>query len=122
MTLQLLVENAIKHGIAPRPEGGHIILTARLNLGFRMLQVTVRNTGQYQPTPGHQGIGLRNAQERLQLLFGGQAQLTIGQDPAQPDTVLAQVRLPLAQQAVALTHPEPSFSFTPFATLSSSPT
>ncbi|UOQ55575.1 sensor histidine kinase [Hymenobacter cellulosivorans] len=92
MTLQLLVENAIKHGIAPRPDGGHIQLTARLS-GPQLL-ITVRNTGQYQPRPGHEGVGLRNARERLQLLFGKAAGLQLTNDPATPDTVVAELHLP----------------------------
>ncbi|TGE14179.1 sensor histidine kinase [Hymenobacter elongatus] len=92
MTLQLLVENAIKHGIAPRPEGGQIVLHAAV-AGAQLL-VAVRNTGHYQPQPGHDGIGLRNARERLQLLFGPSATLHIGPDAVVPDTVLAELRLP----------------------------
>jgi len=95
MTLQLLVENAIKHGIAPRPEGGNITLTAHLKLANQELHITVRNTGCYAPNPSHKGLGLHNAQERLFLLFGEQAQLTISNDPLQPNIVLAQVHLPL---------------------------
>ncbi|UOQ74820.1 sensor histidine kinase [Hymenobacter cellulosilyticus] len=104
MTLQLLVENAIKHGIAPRPDGGTIELTARLS-GARLL-VTVRNTGQYQPRPGHEGVGVRNARERLQLLFGSAAGLLLHNDPTTPDTVVAELHLPagqLPQPAVAAT-------------------
>jgi two-component system LytT family sensor kinase len=91
MTLQLLVENGIKHGIAPRPEGGRIALTARLIT--EGLEVTVTNTGRYAPTPGYQGVGLRNAQERLHLLFGTRARLTVGN--ATPGTVAAELLLPL---------------------------
>ncbi|GGF00079.1 sensor histidine kinase [Hymenobacter cavernae] len=100
MTLQLLVENAIKHGIAPRPQGGKIALTAHLELANQALLITVRNTGRYEPNVGHKGLGLHNAQERLSLLFGEQAQLTITNDPLTLDTVLAQVRLPLVLHAV----------------------
>jgi two-component system LytT family sensor kinase len=101
MTLQLLVENAIKHGIAPRPEGGRITLCAQLDTsGLGQLHVTVRSTGQYQPQPGHEGVGLRNARERLALLFGPTAHLTIANDATAPDTVVAQLQLPAATSAV----------------------
>jgi two-component system, LytTR family, sensor kinase len=93
MTLQLLVENAIKHGLAPRPAGGFIQLTAQLNEGG-VLHVTVRNTGRYEPRPGHEGVGIRNARERLQLLFGPAAHLHLGNDPLTPDAVAAHLRLP----------------------------
>ncbi|TGE25288.1 hypothetical protein E5K00_08885 [Hymenobacter aquaticus] len=100
MTLQLLVENAIKHGIAPRPDGGQIELTARLD--GTELRVTVRNTGQYQPRPGHQGVGVRNARERLQLLFGSAASLRIHEAPDAPETVVAELRLPAGRPQPAL--------------------
>jgi len=118
MTLQLLVENAIKHGIAPRPDGGAITLTARTDLATQFLYITVRNTGRYAPAPGHEGVGLRNVQERLHLLYGKHVQLVIGNDPVVPATVLAELRLPLAlhtQSAPA----EPSYTSTstlPFPT------
>ena len=96
MTLQLLVENAIKHGLAPRPAGGSIALSAWLEAGSAgpLLRVAVRNTGRYAPPPGHPGVGVRNVQERLRLLYGPAASLSIGPDPQQPDTVLAELTLP----------------------------
>ncbi|WP_324674822.1 sensor histidine kinase [Hymenobacter sp. GOD-10R] len=111
MTLQLLVENAIKHGIAPRPDGGAITLTARANLGTQLLYITVRNTGHYAPKPGHEGVGLRNAQERLHLLYGKHVQLVIGNDPVVPATVLAELRLPLTPHTQS-PPTEPSFTST----------
>src|SRR6185295_2268046 len=68
MMLQSLVENAVKHGIEPKPEGGKISLTARQQRG--MLWVEVRDTGVglvdterlVEPAPGT-GIGLQNIRE-----------------------------------------------------------
>ena len=97
MTLQLLVENAIKHGLAPRPAGGHLSLSAQLDAAGTGLCVAVRNTGTFQPQPGHPGLGLRNVQERLKLLFGPTARFTIGPDPLLADTVLAELRLPVGE-------------------------
>ncbi|MBT9393832.1 histidine kinase [Hymenobacter sp. NST-14] len=94
MTLQLLVENAIKHGLAPRPAGGTIQLTAQLN-DSNTLHVTVRNTGHYAPAPDHPGVGVRNARERLALLFGPAAHLHLTNDPHTPDTVVAHLQLPV---------------------------
>lgn len=96
MTLQLLVENAIKHGIAPRPAGGYIQLTAQPNAAGEQLHIVVRNTGHYQPKLGHEGVGLRNARERLALLHGAAATLHIDNDPQDPDTVQATLHLPVA--------------------------
>ncbi|SHI95503.1 Histidine kinase [Hymenobacter daecheongensis DSM 21074] len=95
MTLQLLVENGIKHGIAPRPAGGHIHLTARLGAAPDQLLITVTNTGHYAPTAGYEGVGLRNAQERLHLLFGPKARLTVGNSATVPATVVAELELPV---------------------------
>ena len=113
MTLQLLVENAIKHGIAPRPGGGHIHISAQPEGEERVL-VTVRNPGRYAPNPmapDHTGVGLPNAFERLHLLFGPSASLHIANDAHQADTVTAELRLPviapIARQAeLAARHAE----------------
>ncbi|UPL50146.1 sensor histidine kinase [Hymenobacter sublimis] len=95
MTLQLLVENAIKHGLAPRPAGGVIRLCAQLN-DSNTLHITVRNTGRYEPRPSHEGVGVRNARERLALLFGPTAHLHLANDPHSPDMVVAHLQLPVA--------------------------
>lgn len=101
MTLQLLVENAIKHGIAPRPEGGSIQLTAQPDAASGQLHIMVCNTGRYQPQPAHQGVGLRNAQERLALLFGTTATFSISNDPTTSDRVVAELQLPYNSLAVS---------------------
>jgi two-component system LytT family sensor kinase len=98
MTLQLLVENGIKHGIAPRPAGGRITLLARLDAATDALHVTVTNTGHYAPQPGYEGVGLRNVQERLSLLFGPRAHLRVGNSSTAPATVVAELHLPLLSQ------------------------
>ena len=106
MTLQLLVENAIKHGITPRPGGGAVHVSAQLD-GPAQVLITVRNPGRYQPNPAapdHTGIGLPNAHERLQLLFGPTASLRVGNDAHLADTVTAELRLPLGG-AVAVAAP-----------------
>jgi sensor histidine kinase YesM len=95
MLVQALVENAIKHGLAPRPAGGELLVQARCTPTELLL--TVENTGQLQadgPRPDGTGTGLHNARERLRLLFGARAELHLEQ--ATPDTVAARVRLPLA--------------------------
>jgi len=103
MTLQLLVENAIKHGIAPRPGGGDIHISAQLD-GPEQVLITVRNPGHYRPNPDapdHTGVGLPNAHERLQLLFGPTASLAIANDARQAETVIAELRLPVREAALA---------------------
>lgn len=77
MMLQSLVENSIKHGLEPKPEGGNITITANIIDG--RLRVTVADTGlgfAAASRPGT-GVGLANVRERLAALYGGRARLTI---------------------------------------------
>ncbi len=77
MMLQSLVENSIKHGLEPKPEGGRITITANIVDG--RLRVTVADTGlgfAAASRPGT-GVGLANVRERLSALYGGRARLTI---------------------------------------------
>ncbi|HUJ42807.1 MAG TPA: sensor histidine kinase [Opitutaceae bacterium] len=91
MLLQTLVENAVKYGIAPRREGGEITVVARCERDHLRLQVT--NPGTLAANGGSTGVGLRNAAERLQLLFGARATLGLREDPT--GRVIAEVILPL---------------------------
>jgi signal transduction histidine kinase len=97
MLLQTLVENAVKYGIAPRREGGEIAIIARCERDHLRLQVT--NPGTLAAGGGSTGVGLRNAAERLGLLFGAQATLVLREDP--PGCVVAEVILPLETMAAA---------------------
>ncbi|MCA6215229.1 histidine kinase [Ideonella sp. B7] len=77
MMIQTLVENAIRHGLEPKPEGGQLRVKAEIVHG--KLQVSVADTGVgfgAAATAGT-GVGLANIRERLQLLHGPQASLTV---------------------------------------------
>ena len=80
MLLQPLVENAIKHGLEPKIEGGNITVTAAVHDG--VLQVRVEDTGLgfgvATDTAGS-GSGLTNVRARLNALYGDAAKLTIEQ-------------------------------------------
>ena len=79
MMLQSLVENAIKHGLEPKAEGGTLTVSAEIVHG--KLAVTVADTGLgfgKADTAGT-GIGLSNIRERLALLYGGKASLTVAE-------------------------------------------
>ena len=67
MLLQTLVENAVKYGISPRPEGGEIAIIARNEGGA--LRIQVSNPGELSPEmrTSSTGLGLHNAAERLRL-------------------------------------------------------
>lgn len=96
MLLQTLVENAVKYGISTRPEGGEIAIVARCEAGALRLRVT--NPGQLatsasQARAASTGVGLRNAAERLRLLFGERATLQLRAES--PVLVVAEAILPL---------------------------
>lgn len=76
MLLQLLVENAIKHGVEELPSG--IDLFIRAGLEGEALRLEVENTGHLGvPLPGSTQIGLTNARERLRVLYGERASLQL---------------------------------------------
>ena len=92
MMVQTLVENAIKHGLEPKAEGGHLRVAAEIVHG--KLQMTVADTGLgfgMAATAGT-GVGLANIRERLQLLYGPKASLTVAQN--QPSGTLVTVTVP----------------------------
>lgn len=80
MLLQPLVENAIKHGLEPKIEGGNIAVSATVHDG--VLQIRVEDTGLgfgvATDTAGS-GSGLTNVRARLKALYGDAAKLTIEQ-------------------------------------------
>ena len=92
MMIQSLVENAIRHGLEPKPEGGSVDLRAEVRDG--KLCVTVEDTGLGFSTNARAGIGLANIRERLQQLFGANAALTI--EPKQPCGTRATITVPYA--------------------------
>jgi signal transduction histidine kinase len=81
MMIQTLVENAIKHGLEPKPEGGSLELKAQIVHG--KLQVTVADTGLGfgRAATAGTGVGLAHIRERLQLLYGPKAALTVAENP-----------------------------------------
>ena len=102
--LQPLVENAIRHGVAPRVAGGRVEVTAA-RMGPR-LQLRVRDDGVGLPEGWEfrrsAGIGLRNVASRLEHLYGEAGLLRVV--PATPRGVEVQVDVPLAApSAIAVT-------------------
>jgi signal transduction histidine kinase len=96
MLLQTLVENAVKYGISPRADGGEIAIIARCENGVLRLQVTnpgALATPAAQTRAASTGVGLRNAAERLRLLFGEGATLRLRAES--PELVVAEAVLPL---------------------------
>ena len=94
MMLQILIENAIKHGLEPKIEGGRIDVGARL-VGDSM-HVDVRDNGVGFNMHAGDGVGLANIRERLFLLFGARAELVIEMPPE--GGALASLRVPFTSQ------------------------
>jgi len=90
-SIQVLVENAIKHGISCIKEGGELSINVEQQ-GHNIV-IEVRNPGRLQPAAGG-GLGLQNLQERLQLQYEGKAAFRIEQQ--KDDTVLATLKIPMA--------------------------
>jgi len=92
MMLQSMVENAIKHGLECKPEGGH--LAVRAEVVDSKLRVTVADDGVgfgVMPSKGT-GLGLSNIRERLKLLHGEAGQLHIAANS--PTGVIATIEVP----------------------------
>ena len=92
MMLQSLVENAIKHGLEVKADGG--VLQFRAEVAHNKLRVTVADTGLgfgAKPSNGT-GLGLQNIRERLKLIYKEKAQMIIA--PNQPSGVCVTIEIP----------------------------
>lgn len=76
LSIQPLVENAVKHGIAPQAGGGLIQIHARLDADGALL-IAARDSGPGFATSSRRGVGLENVERRLDLCYGGEAQMRI---------------------------------------------
>lgn len=114
LMLQGLVENAIKHGLEPKAEGGQLRVRAQVVDGA--LCLSVRDTGvglgpashadHAAPSPSTgSGTGLANIRERLKLLFGERAKLVLSSLPE--GGTLATLTLPYQVQPTN-SNPAPS--------------
>ncbi|WOB07821.1 sensor histidine kinase [Piscinibacter gummiphilus] len=98
LTLQPLVENAVRHGLDARPEGGSIHVSARRDGAQVLIEVVDDGQGLSVDDPFAAGrIGLANLRQRLAYAFGDEAGLTLA-DHA-PHGVRATVRIPQASPA-----------------------
>jgi signal transduction histidine kinase len=111
LLLQPLVENAIKHGLEPHVQGGHIRVSAHADGNMLVLQVHDTGAGLAQPDPAAPAatpptagthFGLAQVRERLATLHGAAASLTLAPDTTAAGGTWATVRLPLPAAAAAL--------------------
>jgi two-component system LytT family sensor kinase len=106
MILQPLVENCIKHGLAPKIEGGSIILRSRIIKSRLVIEVEDDGVGigatQQPANSGSEGggIGMANVAERLKVLYGDAARMII--DGREGGGTLIRLRLPILPHAEEL--------------------
>jgi LytS/YehU family sensor histidine kinase len=91
LSIQTLVENAVKHGIDKRKEGGLIEVKVEEEGSF--LKISVVNPGKLPATELHTGLGLKNLKERLLLQFNGKASFNIA--GVTGEKVLATILIPI---------------------------
>ncbi len=91
MMLQTLVENAVKHGISKSKLGGNIYFEALIKGGF--LHIEIINTGRFEPSEAHQGVGLENTKKRLEILYDNKASFSIYN--GQENTVITKIEIPI---------------------------
>jgi LytS/YehU family sensor histidine kinase len=94
MIIQPLVENAVKHGVGSRLEGGRIVIRARRGLGSAVIEIEDNGVGlpQKDSSESGLGIGLSNVNERLKVIYGAQYQLQLESDPERG--TIARVEIP----------------------------
>jgi two-component system LytT family sensor kinase len=106
MLIQPLVENAIKHGIAPKITGGTIYLRSRLAENMLVIEVEDDGVGMIEPgadpgvgeqsrAPSGTGIGMANVRERLNVLYGDAARVEVESQPGAGTIV--RILLPIPQ-------------------------
>lgn len=95
MILQPLVENAVKHGVERRPEGGAIVVEGLRegdSLVLRVVDDGPDDPALFAAASARTGVGLRNTRERLRQLYGEAQRFSLARDSARG--VVAEIRLP----------------------------
>ncbi len=112
MLLQPLVENSIKHGLSAKVEGGSIYLRSRMSDSKLIIEVEDDGVGMdaaYHPERDHgagTGIGMANVVERLKVLYGETARMSV--DSSEGKGTLVRLRVPLLQNTDAILYEERS--------------
>ena len=94
--LQPLIENSIKHGLEPRIHGGTVTLRSKLEGDRVRIEVADDGVGMV-PRPASAlrrtgaGIGMKNVQERLEVLYGNQAQFNVTSNPGRGTLVSIEI-------------------------------
>ncbi len=99
--LQPLIENSIKHGLEPRIHGGTVTVRSRLEGDRVFIEVADDGVGMNaRSTSGLRragaGIGMKNVQERLEVLYGNQARFNIVSNPGRGTLVSIEIPVNLS--------------------------
>jgi two-component system, LytTR family, sensor kinase len=94
--LQPLIENSIKHGLEPRLNGGTVTLRSRLEGNRVLIEVADDGVGMgNRPVSSLRrtgaGIGMKNVQERLEVLYGNQARFEVVSNPGRGTLVSIEI-------------------------------
>jgi len=100
--LQPLIENSIKHGLEPRIQGGTITLRSRLQGESLVVEVEDDGVGIVMKPPSGlrrdgAGIGMKNVQERLEVLYGNRARFTVVSRPGRGTLVSIEIPAEMAE-------------------------
>ncbi|UII74908.1 histidine kinase [Flagellimonas sp. HMM57] len=90
MIIQLLIENAAKHGISNLKRGGRIVLS--LKKEEDQLIIEVKNTGKLQIGKNTTQLGLKNIRQRLKLLYADKASFNLNEVAGE---VVAHIKIPM---------------------------
>jgi len=90
MIIQLLIENAIKHGVSNIKNGGFVNLY--INTNDDEMKIKVSNKGKLSTSKESTGVGLKNITQRLSFIYGNEATLTLKEEE---ETVVAEIKLPM---------------------------
>ena len=93
LSIQLLVENAIKHGIDHKVKGGSIVVSVERVADY--VQITVQNPGKFIKNKKNKGLGLGNLKERLNIQYKGNADFKIEENDF--EKVIATITIPITR-------------------------
>jgi len=99
LLVQPLVENAIRHGLEPKPAGGTLTVRCRRNAARDAVEIEVEDSGAGFANAAGSGVGLANVRERLRACCGAAATLALEAPPE--GGVLARLVVPCANHAPA---------------------
>jgi signal transduction histidine kinase len=97
MMIQSLVENAIKHGLEPKPEGGELAIKAEIAHGKLVVIVADTGLGFGKAETTGTGVGMANIRERLALLYGDRATLSVSEN--RPSGTVVKITVPYTSRS-----------------------